>query len=408
MPLPPLELETAFSDGVGFDGSSVQGFARIEESDMVARPDPNTFKILPWRPEDRPVARMFCDILESDGSPHLGDCRQAFRRLIDDLLGREYIYHVGSEPEFYYFKNSTSPEPIDSAGFFDSRPLDLCNDLRRETIFALQDMGIAVEYSHHQTGPGQNEIPLRHENGLTMADNTVTYRVLVKEIAHRHDCFASFMPKPLQNHNGSGMHVHQSLFRGGKNVFFDGDDPNHLSELAKHFMAGLMYHAREITAITNQWVNSYKRLVPGYGAPVYVAWARRSRSALIRVPGYRTGNEEKAHIEYRSPDPALNPYLAFSVMLAAGMEGVRHKYPLADPVEEDMVSLSPRDLDKLGIVFLPSNLFEAIRELEASRLVKETLGEHIFNKFIENKKLEWDQYRRQVSQYEIDRYLPSL
>jgi len=402
------DLSEALRDGMGFDGSSIEGFARIEESDMVAKPDLSTFQILPWRPADRPVARMFCDIFEPDGAPFLGDPRYILKELINRLLGAKYTYMVGPEIEYYYFKGNQAPEPVDSGGFFDTRPLDLCTDLRRESIFALQAMGIKVNYSHHEVSPGQNEIHLRYDQGLRMADNTMTYRIVLKEIAHQHGVYASFMPKPVQDYNGSGMHVHQSLFQGDQNAFFDPDDPHKLSKLAKHFMAGLLYHAREITAITNQWINSYKRLVPGYGAPSYVAWSKRSRSALIRVPVYRPGMENSTRFEYRAPDPSCNPYLAFAVMLAAGMEGVKYEYPLLDPVDADISSLSRQDQEKLGVKFLPGNLYEALQEVEKSELVKSAVGEHIFNKFIQNKKIEWEQYRSQVSQYEIDQYFPVL
>ncbi len=402
------QLEDALKEGTGFDGSSIEGFARIEESDMIAQPDPTTFQVVPWRPSDRPVARMFCDILEPDGRPYTGDPRYAFKSLLDRLLGDEYLYMVGPELEYYYFKDNSAPVPIDSAGFFDTRPLDLSTDLRRESIFALQDMGIEVSYSQHEVSPGQNEIHLHFDEGLPMADKTMTYRIIIKEIAHQNGVYATFMPKPAQDLSGSGMHVHQSLFKDGRNVFYDPDDPNRLSKLAKHFMAGLLFHAREITAITNQWINSYKRLVPGYGAPIYVAWSRRSRSSLLRVPSYRTGKEDSIRFEYRAPDPATNPYLAFSVMLAAGMEGVKYEYILPDPVDEDISHLSRQDQEKLGVSFLPDSLYDAIQELEKSSLVKGALGDHIFDKFIENKKIEWDRYRTQVSQFEIDQYLPSL
>ncbi len=402
------DLEEALKDGMGFDGSSIEGFARIEESDMLAKADLSTFQILPWRPMDRPVARMFCNIFEPDGTPYAGDPRHTLKRLIDQLLGQKYTYMVGPEIEYYYFKNNETPQPVDSGGFFDTRPLDLCTDLRRESIFALQSMGIKVNYSHHEVSPGQNEIHLRYEEGLRMADNTMTYRIILKEIAYQHGAFASFMPKPVQHFNGSGMHIHQSLFQGDQNAFFDPDDTYKLSKMAKHFMAGLIYHAREITAITNQWINSYKRLVPGYGAPAYIAWSTRSRSALIRVPAYRPGLEKSTRFEYRAPDPACNPYLAFAVMLAAGMEGVKYEYPLLDPVDADISSLSRQDQEKLGIKFLPGNLYEALQEVEKSELVKNALGEHIFEKFIENKKIEWEQYRRHVSQYEIAEYYPNL
>ena len=404
----PSELDEGLTEGMGFDGSSIEGFARIQESDMIAKPDPTTFQLVPWRVGDRPVARMFCDILNPDGTPYEGDPRYAFKRLLKKIAEKGYTYYLGPELEYFYFKDHKFTEIIDEGGYFDSRPLDLGSDLRRDTIFALQSMGIQVEYSHHEVAPSQHEIDLRYDEGLKMADKTQTYRVVVKEIARKHGVYATFMPKPIFGQNGSGMHTHQSLFKGDKNAFYEPGDKYNLSDMAKHYIAGLIHHAPEITAITNQWVNSYKRLVPGYEAPVYVSWARRNRSTMIRVPMYKPGKEQATRIEFRSPDPACNPYLAFAVMLGAGMSGIEKKLELPDPIEEDIYEMNPAERRAHGITDLPGNLYAATLETEKSELVRDVLGEHIFNKFIENKKIEWDNYRTHVSQYEIDKYLPVL
>ncbi len=404
----PSELEGALTEGMGFDGSSIEGFARIEESDMIAMPDPSTFEFLPWRPKDRPVARMFCDILQPDGSHYEGDPRYVLKRALQRTADKGYKLYLGPELEFFYFKDNETPKTIDKGGYFDTRPLDLASDLRRDTIFTLQEMGIQVEYSHHEVAPSQHEIDLRYDEALKMADKTMTYRVAVKEIARKHGYYASFMPKPIFGENGSGMHTHQSLFRGDINAFYDPSDQYNLSNVAKSYIAGILQHAREITAITNQWVNSYKRLVPGYEAPVYISWARRNRSAMVRVPMYKPGKEQATRIEYRAPDPACNPYLAFAVMLAAGLKGVEDNYTLPDPIEEDIYEMDEAARERAGIVSLPGSLFEAVQELEKSDLVRETLGDHIFNKFIANKKIEWDRYRIHLSGYEIESYFPIL
>jgi glutamine synthetase len=376
---------------------------------MIAKPDPTTFQFLPWRPGDRPVARMFCDILEPDGSPYEGDPRYVFKRILKKAAGRGYTLNLGPELEYFYFESSNGePKVIDRGGYFDTRPLDMGSDLRRETIFALQDMGIQIEYSHHEVAPSQHEIDMRYDEGLKMADKTMTLRIVVKEIARKNGFYATFMPKPIFGENGSGMHTHQSLFKGDKNAFFDASDQYNLSAEGKSYIAGIMKHAREMAAITNQWVNSYKRLVPGYEAPVYVSWARRNRSAMVRVPMYKPGKEKATRIEFRSPDATCNPYLAFAVMLAAGLKGIDEKYPLADPVEEDIYEMDEAARDRAGIDSLPGNLFEAIQEVEKSALVRETLGDHIFDKFVENMKIEWDAYRTHVSTYEIDKYLPIM
>ncbi len=404
----PSELDEGMDEGMGFDGSSIEGFARIHESDMIAKPDPTTFQFLPWRSEDRPVARMFCDILNPDGSHYEGDPRYVFKRLLEKVAEKGYTYYLGPELEYFYFASNKGTEILDTGGYFDSRPLDMAGDLRRATIFGLEQMGIQVEYSHHEVAPSQHEIDLRYDDGLKMADKTMTYRLLVKEIARQNGVYATFMPKPIFGQNGSGMHVHQSLFKGNKNAFYDANDKYNLSDVGKHYIAGLMRHAPEITAVTNQWVNSYKRLVPGYEAPVYVSWARRNRSAMVRVPMYKPGKEAATRTEFRSPDPSCNPYLAFAVMLGAGMVGIENKYELPDPIEEDIFEMSATERQAHNITELPGNLYAAIQEAEKSELVKKVLGDHVFNKFIENKKIEWDAFRIHVSQFELDKYLPIL
>jgi len=404
----PSELEEGLEEGMGFDGSSIEGFARIEESDMIAMPDPSTFQFLPWRPQDRPVGSIFCDILQPDGSPYEGDSRYVLKKMQKKLAENGYKAYMGPELEFFCFESQDNPKPIDKGGYFDNRPLDMGSDLRREIIFALQDMAIQVEYSHHEVAPSQHEIDLKYDEALTMADKTMTYRITVKEIARSKNCYATFMPKPIFGENGSGMHVHQSLFRGDINAFYDPQDQYNLSQLAKSYIAGIIKHARELAAITNQWVNSYKRLVPGYEAPVYISWARRNRSTMVRVPMYKPGKEQATRIEFRSPDPACNPYLAFAVMLAAGLKGIEQNYPLPEPIEEDIYEMDEEARERAGITSLPGNLFEALQEVEKSELVRETLGDHIFNKFVANKKIEWDRYRVHVSQFEIEKYLPIL
>jgi len=403
------ELERALDEGMGFDGSSIEGFARIEESDMVAKPDPNSFAILPWGPGDgAAVARMFCDVLTPEGTPYDGDPRWALKRNLKRAADMGFTFNVGPELEYFYFRNSDSTETLDAGGYFDLTPRDVASDLRRDTVVALEEMGIHVEYSHHEVAPSQHEIDLRYMDALSMADAAMTYRLTVKEIAMQHGVYATFMPKPLFAENGSGMHTHQSLFRGEKNAFFDPQDPYHLSATAKHYIAGLLEHARAVCSVVAQWVNSYKRLVPGYEAPVYVSWARRNRSALVRVPMYKPGKEKATRAEFRCPDPACNPYLAFAAMLAAGLDGIEKERELPDPIEEDIFAMSLAERQKRGIESLPGSLAEAIAETERSDLVRQALGEHIFEKFIANKKIEWDRYRTHVSRYELEQYLPVL
>lgn len=406
--IPVEELETALYEGMGFDGSSIKGFARIDESDMVALPDPKTFQLLPWRSGEEKVGRMFCDILNPDGTPFEGDPRYVLKRNLEKLAQRGYTYYVGPELEFFYFKSDKEPIPLDKGGYFDLTTLDAASDLRRDTIRTLEEMGIRVEYSHHEVAFSQHEIDLRYADALTMADNVMTYRIVVKEVAQKYGVYATFMPKPIAGINGSGMHTHQSLFCGDTNIFFDAYDPYFLSDVAKKFIAGILRHAREIALVTNQWVNSYKRLVPGYEAPVYICWARRNRSALVRVPMYKPGKEKATRIEVRNPDPACNPYLAFSVMLAAGMAGVEGNYELPEPIERDVYHMTPEERRALGIESLPGSLKEAIDLALESQLLRETLGEHVFTYLIESKMAEWDAYRTVVHPYEIEQYLPIL
>jgi glutamine synthetase len=403
------ELETAFEEGMGFDGSSIKGFARIDESDMLAKPDPSTFQLIPWKTQGDVVARMFCDILKPDGGPYEGDPRHALKQSLDRIREEYgYTFYVGPELEYFYLHDDKSLEVLDEGGYFDLTTLDAGSDLRRETIMRLEAMGIKVEASHHEVAPSQHEIDLRYADALTMADHVMTQRIVIKEIAQQHGCYATFMPKPIFGVNGSGMHVHQSLFKGERNAFFDPADEHHLSDVAKSYTAGLLKHAPEITAITNQWINSYKRLVPGYEAPAYITWARRNRSTLVRIPMYKPGKEEATRIEFRSPDPACNPYLAFTVMLAAGLAGVRGTYELPSPTEKDVYLMSEDERKRDKIKTLPGSLIEALNLTKRSKLVKEALGEHIFGNFLMSKLVEWDRYRVNVTEWELKEYLSVL
>ena len=402
------ELEGALTRGMGFDGSAIEGFVRSDERDLYALPDPNTFSILPWRPRTNAVARMFCDIITPDDEPFEGDPRAVLRRNLKRASKLGYTYYVAPEMEYFYFEDAQGTKGLDQGSYFDQDATDLATDLRRETVLMLEELGIPVESSHHEVAPSQHEIDLRHTDALTMADTVMTYRLVVKEVARQHGYFASFMPKPDPEINGNGMHTHQSLFKGDSNAFYDAEDAYHLSGVAKYFISGLMRHAREITAVTNQWVNSYKRLVPRFEAPTYVSWAMVNRSDLIRVPAYKPGREASRRIEYRAPDPACNPYLAFSVMLAAGLQGIEQKYELPPPVEENVHQMSPEERDSQGIEALPRNLWEAIQIAEGSKLVRQALGDEVFGSFIENKKIEWESYHSHVGNFEIRRYLPVL
>ena len=402
------DLDDAIDRGVGFDGSAIEGFARIDESDMRAFPDPTTFTILPWRPRQNAVARMFCNVCTPDGNPFPGDPRHVLKVNLERLNRLGYTYYVGPELEFFYLKDSESAQPLDNFGYYDQQSSNPSADLRRDTVLNLSDMGIPVKYSHHEGANSQHEIDLQYTDALTMADSVMTAKLVIKEMAQLGGAYASFMPKPFSNSNGSGMHTHQSLFKGDQNVFYDEEDSDHLSETGKRFIAGLLRHAPEITLVTNQWVNSYKRLVPGYEAPVYISWAAVNRSDLIRVPAYKPGYDSSVRIEYRAPDPACNPYLAFSVMLAAGLKGIELAYPIPTPVEGNVFAMTAEERAARDIRTLPGSLGEALAIAEDSSLLRETLGDQTFSSFIKNKKIEWDQYRSTVTDYEITRYLSVL
>jgi glutamine synthetase len=399
------ELEDALDDGMGFDGSSITGFNAIEESDMVAIPDPDTYRVLP----DGQGARMICDIVTPDGEPYAGDPRHVLRRALERMQSLGFdTFNVGPEAEYFLFKDEKGTETLDEGGYFAQTTLDAASGVRRDTIRALEAMGIPVEYHHHEVGPSQHEIDIRYADALDMADYMLTYRLVVKEVAKQHGYHATFMPKPLFGENGSGMHTHQSLFKDGRNAFFDSDDKWHLSETGKAFIAGQLRHAREIAAVFAQWVNSYKRLVPGYEAPVYVAWSQRNRSALIRIPLYKPGSEQATRAEIRCPDPACNPYLLFACLLHAGLEGIEHGYELPDPMETNLYHLTPEQRRERGIVSLPETLGEAIDELSRSDLARNALGPHIFDRYIELKRKEWDEYRVQLTDWEMQKYLAVL
>ena len=404
------DLADAIARGVGFDGSAIEGFARategsdrIDESDMRAFPDPTTFAVLPWRPRQNAVARMFCDIYAPGGEPFRGDPRLALKRNLERLSRRGYTYYVGPELEFFYLKDSEKPEPLDYDGYFDQLSSNPAADLRRDTVLNLSDLGIPVKYSHHEGAHSQHEIDLQYTDALTMADSVITAKLAIKELAQLRGYYASFMPKPFSGVNGSGMHTHQSLFQGENNAFYDPEDEYKLSLVGKRFIAGLIRHAPELTLITNQWVNSYKRLVPGYEAPVYISWAH-NRSDLVRVPAYKPGYETSVRVEYRAPDPACNPYLAFSVMLAAGLKGIEEEYAVPPPGE----GMSRAEFEAQGFKTLPASMGEAIALAEGSGLLREALGEHIHQSVIRNKRKEWQEYRATVTDYEVKRYLPAL
>ena len=404
----PAELEGAFDEGMGFDGSSIEGFCRIEESDMVAYPDPNTFAILPWRSGAGGTARMFCEIRQPNGDPFDGDPRNVLKKVVAKAEALGYTMNCGPELEFFYFKDSTGTEVLDQGGYFDLTTLDAGSDLRRDTINALHAMGIQVEYSHHEVAPSQHEIDLRYKEVTVMADQVMTYRLTVKEIAQAQGVYASFMPKPIFGVNGSGMHVHQSLFKGNRNAFFDANDEYNLSEVGKSYIAGLLSHIKEIALVTNQWVNSYKRLVPGYEAPVYICWSRRNRSAMVRVPLYKPGKENATRVELRNPDPACNPYLAFAAMLAAGLDGIEKGMKLPAEASNNIYHMTDAERAAAGIDSLPEDLHEAIEAFEQSSFVREALGDHVCEYLIRNKKAEWDEYKMMVTPYELENYLPNL
>ncbi len=403
------ELDAAFEEGMGFDGSSIEGFTRIQESDMIAFPDPSTFTILPWTSNGMLIGRMFCDILKPDGSPYDGDPRYCLKRNLEKAKSMGFdSFYIGPELEFFYFPNDSDPTPLDKGGYFDHLPLDLGTDLRKETIKSLEELGIEVEYSHHEVGPSQHEIDLRYKDALTMADQVMTYKTVVKRIAYMRGYYATFMPKPLFGEAGSGMHVHQSLFNEGSNMFYDKKKEFHLSNICRNYIAGIMHHARSFASITNQWVNSYKRLVPGYEAPVYITWATQNRSAMIRVPNYKPGKEQSTRIELRSPDPACNPYLAFSVMLRSGLDGIEKKMKSPAPSDNNIYEMTSTEREKQGIFSLPESLAEAIHVTKKSDLIRDCLGDHIFEQLIRNKTIIWEEHRAQVTPHEVSKYLPLL
>jgi glutamine synthetase len=408
MTLTRPEIEQVLEEGQGFDGSSIEGFARIDESDLMALPDPLTFRIIPWEISGEKVAMMFCDIQNPDGTPYAGDPRWVLKRTLQKIEDRGWTYFVGPEIEYFYFANDREPGVLDNSGYFDYGTMDVGAQLRKKTVAALEMMDIPVECSHHEVAPSQHEIDLKYQDALVMADFAQVYRFIVKEVAMENDYYATFMPKPIYGQNGSGMHCHMSLFNGEKNLFFDAKDEYNLSKIARQFTAGILAHVGEITLVLNQWVNSYKRLVEGYEAPVYISWGRRNRSSLVRVPAYREGKEKATRVELRSPDPGANPYLAFACMLAAGLKGIDGNYKLGAPVENNIFGMSEEEKKKRDIHHLPNSLENAIRAAMNSELMRETLGDHVFEKLIANKWIEWDRYRVHVSQFEVDKYLPWL
>ncbi len=406
----PAELENAFDEGMHFDGSAIDGFSRVQESDVLARPDPNTFELLPWGHEEDVSGRMFCDIMSHDGAPFEGDPRQVLKRNLDRAHDRGFSFMTAPEMEFFYFADgdpNTPLDPLDTGSYFDLTTADMASDLRKRTLLVLENMGIPVEYSFHEDAPSQHEIDLRYTDALTMADNVMTFRLVVREIALEQKAYATFMPKPLPGLQGSGMHTHLSLFEGDENAFHEPGDPYGLSKVGRGFIAGLLHHAPEITAVTNQLVNSYKRLIAGYEAPVYVTWARNNRSALVRIPVTKRGKQSSTRIEYRAPDPACNPYLAYSVILAAGLRGIEEGYDLPPESVANVFEMTAAERAAEGIRPLPQSLSEALDAMEESELVAEALGEHIFEWFLRNKRSEWFDYKSQVTQFELDRYLPS-
>jgi glutamine synthetase len=404
----PAELEVALEEGMTFDGSTIEGYSRIQESDMLAKPDPNTFELLPGGDPDAPVARMFCDIQVFSGDPFHGDPRHVLKRNLERAREKGFTFFVGPEMEFFYSRTGERMEPLDGAGYFDLTAHDLGSALRKQTVLRLEAMGIPVEYSFHENGPSQHEIDLRHTDALTMADNVMTFRLITKEVAQDAGVHATFMPKPIAGAFGSGMHSHLSLFEGDVNAFHDPGDEYGLSKVAKHFIAGLLVHSSEIVAITNQWVNSYKRLIPGYEAPVYKCWARNNRSALVRVPLPKKGKSDSTRIEFRAPDPACNPYLAFSVMLAAGLKGIEEGYDLPPEATDNIYALTDSERLAEGISSLPGSLRDALDSMERSELMAEALGEHVFENFLVNKRREWIDYKTYVTPFEIERSLGTL
>lgn len=409
----PAEVEGAFAEGLGFDGSAIEGLARTYEADMLAQPDPSTFQILPWRGEIDPTARMFCDITTPDGAPAAADPRNVLRRALAKASDKGFSFYIHPEIEFYLLKSTEldangEPVPVDKAGYFDNVPGGTAHDFRRRAVSMLEQLGISVEFSHHEGGPGQNEIDLRYADALTMADNIMTFRTVIKEVAIEQGVYATFMPKPFTQHPGSGMHTHMSLFEGDTNAFFDAGSQYHLSKTAKHFIAGLLRHAPEITAVTNQYVNSYKRLWGGGEAPSFVCWGHNNRSALIRVPLYKPDKGNSSRIEYRAIDSAANPYLAYALLLSAGMKGIEEEYELPGETEDNVWALSDSERRAMGIQPLPQSLDHAIRKLEESELAAEVLGEEVFSYVLANKRREWSEYRAQVTPFELKQNLETL
>ena len=408
----PAELEGAFSEGIGFDGSAIQGFARVYEADMVAHPDPATFQLLPWRGTTQGTARMFCDIRLPDGSPSYSDPRYVLKRAMRKAADMGFTFYTHPEIEFYLFNQpivpGESPTPVDTSGYFDHTTSMAGTDFRRKAIDTLEQMGISVEFSHHEGGPGQQEIDLRYADALSMADNIMTFRVVIKEVAVMQNLFASFMPKPLSTAPGSGMHTHVSLFEGDSNAFYDASSEYQLSKTGRHFIAGLLHHAPEISAVTNPFVNSYKRLAYGGEAPSYICWGQNNRSAMVRVPMYKPNKPSSARVELRSMDSSANPYLSFALILTAGLSGIEQELPLPEPAEDDVWSLTDRQRQALGIKPLPRNLDAAVRAMENSELVADTLGEHVFDFVLRNKRSEYEEYMRQVTPMELSKLLPTL
>jgi glutamine synthetase len=408
----PAEVEGAFAEGLGFDGSAIEGLARTYEADMLAQPDPSTFQILPWRGETNPTARMFCDIQTPDGLPAAADPRNVLRRALAKASDKGFSFYIHPEIEFYLLKSAEfgdeGPVPVDNAGYFDNVPGGSANDFRRRAVTMLEQLGISVEFSHHEGGPGQNEIDLRYADALTMADNIMTFRTVIKEVAIEQGVYATFMPKPFSEHPGSGMHTHMSLFEGDTNAFYESGQQYQLSKTAKHFMAGLLHHAPEITAVTNQYVNSYKRLWGGGEAPSFVCWGHNNRSALLRVPLYKPSKGQSARVEYRAIDSAANPYLAYALILAAGMKGIEQEMTLPKETEDNVWALTDSERRAMGIQPLPQSLDHAIRKLEESELAAETLGEEVFSYVLANKRREWSEYRSQVTPYELKKNLATL
>jgi glutamine synthetase len=404
----PAELEVAFEEGMTFDGSAIDGYARIQEADMLAKPDPTTFAVLPWRTEQQ-VARMICDIHTPDGEPFEGDPRTVLKRNLEKASEMGYTFFVAPELEFFYFEDGGPvPKVLDHGGYFDLTPLDVAQEYRRKTINALEQLGIPIEHSHHEVAPSQHEIIARYTDALTMADNIMTARLTVKEVALQSGIYATFMPKPLENHDGSGMHLHLSLFEGETNAFHEPGTQGGLSKVGEAFIAGLLRHAAEMTAVTNQWVNSYKRLVGGFDAPIYMSWARNNQSALVRVPSVKKGKPTSVRAEYRAADAACNPYLALSVILAAGLAGIKEGYELPPEISADVYKMTSAERAAVGAKRLPDTMAGALDLMESSDLVAEALGEHVFNWFLRNKRAEWDRYQQHVSRFELDTYLPIL